>query len=82
MRANSSGVQAVRPARPCSWVDSAVSVCATMALPASSGWARIRPSCSSGVACRTTAARACFSASSVAKGRAAAARSAIQGECS
>ncbi len=66
MRANSSGVQSVRPARPCSFVDSAVSDLLTMALPASSGWARMRPSCSASEASRTVSASACFSAVSVA----------------
>jgi hypothetical protein len=39
MRANSAGVQSVRPALLCSFVDSLVSVLLTMALPASSGCA-------------------------------------------
>ena len=39
------GVQLVRPALLCSLVDSAVRLLLTIALPASSGWARIRASC-------------------------------------
>src|SRR2546427_6145737 len=49
MCSSSSGVQRVRPALFCSLVDSAVSVLVSMALPASSGWARIRSS----LACRS-----------------------------
>jgi hypothetical protein len=44
MRANSSGVQSVRPGLALFVVLSAVSVLLTMALPASSGWARISAS--------------------------------------
>ncbi len=82
MRANSSGVQSVRPALPCSCVDSAVSVLATIALPASSGWARTSASCASRPLSRTTPASASLSCARLANGRFAAARSAIQGECS
>ncbi len=82
MRANSSGVHSVRPALPCSWVDSVVSVLATIALPASSGWARISASCRSRGASRTTSTIARLSAAKVANGRLAAAASTIHGECS
>ena len=82
MRSNSSGVHCVRPALLCSWVDSAVRLFATMALPASSGWARIRANCASSSAVRTTCASACFRCARLRKGRCARASSAIQGECS
>jgi len=82
MRSNSSGVHSVSPARPCSRVDSAVSVLATIALPASSGWARMRASCASRPASRTATTSARSSAARVAKGRAGQAAAAIQGECS
>src|SRR5574341_1153308 len=82
MRANSSGVQSVRPALDCSFVDSAVSVLLTMARPASSGCTRMSLSWASRPASRSTCTSASFSAASVAKGRLCQAASAIQGECS
>ena len=47
MRANSSGVQSVRPALFCSLVDSAVQRLADHGPARQLGWARIRPSCCS-----------------------------------
>ena len=54
-RANSSGVQASRPAPFCSRPDSGVSSLRIAACPASSGCARISASCSSTLAAATTA---------------------------
>ena len=82
MCANSAGVQSVRPALPCSFVLSAVSVLLTIALPASSGWARISRTCTSCTAPRTVAASASFRPASEWKGRFAQVASAIHGECS
>ena len=82
MRANSSGVHCVSPALFCSLADSAVSAWLTMALPASSGWARISASWASGPAACSTWTMAYLSAARETKGRFAMASSAIQGECS
>ena len=75
-------MHSVKPALLCSLVDSAVNSLRTMALPANSGWARIRPICASRPASCRTCVMQCFRCAQEAKGRCAKARSAIQGECS
>ena len=72
----------VRPALPCSCVDSAVIALAIIALPASSGWARSSARCSSRLASASVSTRARLSCARSRTGGAAQARSATHGECS
>ena len=79
MRSNSSGVHCVRPALLAHWWwIRPVRLLATMALPASSGWAQIRAKLGVQLGVRTTCQRV-LQVRQAAKGRCARASSAIQG---